>query len=240
LFPATPNDLSYRDLVELYAYPAEGPWVRANFVTSIDGAAQGSDQRSASLSSRADKRVFALLRTLADVILVGASTARAEAYLPVVASELRTSIRRDLGLAPLPSIAVVSRSLHIDPTLLSGGEAPTIVVTTQSAPERRRQEVSELADVIVAGDVDVDLGAAVEALAGRGFPRMLCEGGPTLLGSLVAAGRVDEICLTMTPVVVSGDSLRMAHGAVMDPATPFALRHLLEDDSQLFLRYTQA
>ena len=93
LYPTTPNELSYRDLVELYAYPGDGAWLRANFVTSIDGAAQGSDHRSASLSSRADKRVFGLLRTLADVIVVGASTARAEGYLPVVASELRTSIR---------------------------------------------------------------------------------------------------------------------------------------------------
>lgn len=239
LFPAPPGELGYDDLVQLYAYPAERPWMRANFVSSLDGAAQGSDHRSGTLSSRPDKQVFGLLRSLADVIVVGANTARTEGYLPVAASETRTALRSRLGLAPLPAIAVVSRSLQIDPDLLAGGEAPTIVISTQEASADSRKQVAALAPVIVAGRRDVDLGVAFEELVSMGFQRMLCEGGPTLMRDLVASGRADEICLTVTPLVLAGDRLRMTQGAVIEPPARFALRHLLEDAGQLFCRYTR-
>jgi riboflavin biosynthesis pyrimidine reductase len=239
LFPTAPNELSYDDLAELYAYPVERPWLRANFVGSLDGAAQGGDNRSATLSSRSDKRVFGLLRSLADVILVGANTARVEGYQPVAAGETRTNLRNRLGLAPTPSIAVVSRSLRIDPGLLQGGTAPTLVITTQSAPPDRLEEIASVAPILVAGEHDVDLGLARELLVTRGFQRMLCEGGPTLMRDLIASGATDEICLTLTPLVLAGDRLRMTHGGVLDPPEYFTLRHLLEDDSQLFCRYTR-
>jgi riboflavin biosynthesis pyrimidine reductase len=239
LFPTAPSELSYDDLVELYAYPAERPWLRANFVSSLDGAAQGSDHRSGTLSSRSDKRIFGLLRTLADVIVVGASTARSEGYLPVTASEARTTLRTRLGLAPSPSIAVVSRSLRIDRGLLEGGLAPTLVITTESAPAQSRREIGSLAPVLVAGERDVDIDQARELLVTRGLPRMLCEGGPSLMRDLVASGGVDEICLTITPLVLAGDRLRMTQGGSVDPPARFVLRHLLEEDSQLFCRYTR-
>lgn len=239
LFPTAPSELSYDDLVELYAYPAERPWMRANFVSSLDGAAQGSDHRSGTLSSRPDRRVFGLLRTLADVIVVGAGTARSEGYLPVTASEARSNLRNRLGLAASPSMAVVSRSLRIDVGLLKGGIAPTLVITTESAPAELRHEVSVIASVMVAGDDDVDMALAKELLISRGFQRMLCEGGPTLMRDLVASGAADEICLTVTPLVLAGDRLRMTQGDVLDPPERFVLRHLLEDESSLFCRYTR-
>lgn len=239
LYPTTPHELSYDDLAELYAYPAARPWVRANFVSSLDGAAQGSDQRSGTLSSKPDKQIFGLLRSLCDVIVVGANTARSEGYLPVTSSETRTALRRRLGLAPLPAMAVVSRSLNIDHALLEGGEAPTLVITTEDAPADRREEIDTLAPVIVAGHRDVDLGLALDELAARGFQRILCEGGPTLMRDLVASGRAEEICLTLTPLVLAGDRLRMTQGAAIEPPSRFTLRHLLEDDSQLFFRYTR-
>jgi riboflavin biosynthesis pyrimidine reductase len=239
LFPTAPNELSHDDLVELYAYPAERPWLRANFVSSLDGAAQGSDHRSGTLSSRADRRVFGLLRSLADVIVVGAGTARSEGYLPVTPSEARTTLRNRLGLAPSPSIAVVSRSLRIDPGLLEGGLAPTLVITTESASAERREEINSIAPVLVAGGTGVDIALAKELLISRGFQRMLCEGGPTLMRDLVASRAVDELCLTVTPLVLAGDRLRVTQGAVLDPPGHFALRHLLEDDSSLFCRYTR-
>jgi riboflavin biosynthesis pyrimidine reductase len=239
LFPTVPNELSYEDLAELYAYPAERPWLRANFVSSLDGAVQGSDHRSGTLSSRPDRRIFGLLRTLADVIVVGATTTRSEGYLPVTATETRTGLRNRLGLAPSPSIAVVSRSLRIDLALLEGGLAPTLVITTASAPAELLRAVSAVADVIVAGDHDVDLGLARELLITRGFSRMLCEGGPTLMRELLASGCVDEICLTVTPLVLAGDRLRMTRGPMLDPPGHFVLRHLLEDESSLFCRYTR-
>jgi riboflavin biosynthesis pyrimidine reductase len=95
-----------------------------------------------------------------------------------------------------------------------------------------------VADVIVAGDESVDLSAAVDALTERGHRRMLTEGGPHLLAQLVAAGRLDELCLTFAPLLAGGDvTLRILAGQPLDPPRPLHLAHLLEDDGFLFSRY---
>lgn len=238
LYPATPNELADSDLAELYAYPSERRWVRANFVTTLDGAAQGPDGKSGSLSSEADQRVFALLRSLCDVVVIGANTARVEGYQPVLTAETATRLRAELGLAAVPTIAVVSRSLRIDPALLRGGDAPTVVITVESAPAETRSEVEALAPVVVAGTEDVDWGMALDQLAGHGHQRVLCEGGPSLMRALVASGHLDELCLTVSPHLTAGDSMHILHGDPVDPAPRLQLRHLLEADGELFCRYT--
>ena len=239
LFPTTPSALSHDDLVELYAYPHERFWVRANFVATLDGAAQGSDDKSGTLSSEYDKQVFGVLRTLCDVVLVGAGTTRTEGYQPVQVSEVDSAVRSRLGLAPVPTIAVVSRSLELDPALVEGGRAPTVLVTTESSPSEVRREVEAATPVIVAGDHDVDFRIALDALAALGFQRILCEGGPHLMRSLLASGRLDELCLTITPLIVAGDRLRIAEGPSLTPPQSMRLRHLLEADGELFARYTR-
>lgn len=237
LFPASPNELDDSDLAQLYAYPLERRWVRANFVCTLDGAAQGPDMRSGTLSSPADHHLFALLRSLCDVVLIGAHTTRVEGYQPVTEDEMNEAVRTELGLAPVPSIAVVSRSLHLDPGLLRGGRAPTIVITTAAAPADVRADVEALATVVVAGEHSVDLGVALDALAALGLQRILCEGGPSLMRDLVASGQLDELCLTLTPRISAGDALRLAHGAAIAPPAELRLRHLLESDGELFCRY---
>ena len=142
--------------------PQRGTWVRANFVAQLDGAAQGSGlQVRIDLSGQADQRLFALLRSLCDVILVGAGTARIEGYQPVQTQRGRTrACGRSSDSPRLPSIAVVSRSLDLDPDLLAGGEAPTLVITTETsaAADVLATQVAAVAPVIVAGEVDVDSG----------------------------------------------------------------------------------
>jgi riboflavin biosynthesis pyrimidine reductase len=239
LFPSTPSALSDDDLEELYAYPVERRWLRANFVSSLDGAAQGPDHKSGSLSDRADKAVFALLRSLCDVIVVGAATTRVEGYQPVRAHETDGKRRARLGLTPLPSIAVVSRSLDLDADLVSGGDAPTIVITTGSAPVEARERIAAVAPVIVAGEDELDLALAVDELSARGFQRMLCEGGPTLMRDLVAADLLDELCLTFAPLLVGGERKRILSGDDVTPPQSMQLRHLLETDGVLFARYTR-
>lgn len=239
LFPSSTSDLSYDDLTELYDYPVNRVWVRANYVSTLDGAVQGSDHRSGSLSSKADKRVLGLLRSLADVVVIGANTARVEDYQPVKSTDRRTLIRERLGLSPAPAMAVVSRSLNIDAALLEGGKAPTLVITTETSCSNRRTEISERAAVIVAGESSVDFARAVDALAEQGFRRMLCEGGPTLMHDVVASGRLDELCLTWTPVIASGDGLRLTNGAAVEPPYQLQLKQLLEEDGELFARYTR-
>ncbi len=237
LYPTTPSRLSNADLAELYAYPAEGSWVRANFVATIDGAVQGPDLRSGSLSPGADQRLFALLRSLCDLVLVGAGTTRAEGYRPVQADEVDGDLRAALGLAPVPTIAVVSRSLALTDDLLRGGAAPTIVITCASAPQPAVVGARRHCQVIVAGDEQVDLGAALERLNAMGFRRVLCEGGPHLMHELVASGLCDELCLTLVPLVESGDRLRLAAGPVLNPPTRMTLWQVLEDEGALYLDY---
>jgi riboflavin biosynthesis pyrimidine reductase len=229
-------------LVEAYAVPAGGRWhLRINFVASADGGVTVAE-RSGGLSNPADKRVFALLRDLADAVLVGAGTARTEGYGAERYAADRRRRRVELGRAELPVIAVISGSLDLDPTsrLFTRAEptARTVVITCRAAPEARRLALAEVADLLVAGDERVDLAAAVAGLADRGLTRVLCEGGPTLFGALLAAGLVDELCLTVSPLLTGPGTGRIVAGQLVDGAPfPLTLVHLLEEDGALLHRY---
>jgi len=246
LFPVAADsgvqlDLAARDLAALYAYP-DGRWLRANMVSTADGAAYLNGV-TAGISSDADRRVFALLRALADVILVGAATVREEGYKPARSQELWRELRA--GRTPTAPIAVVSRrlDLELDSPLLT--EAPpharTIVITTARAPRELRAELSRYADVIIAGEETVDFRAAVSELAERGHRRLLAEGGPHMLAQLVEAGLMDELCLTIGPLIAGPGASRIVAGAPgTRPGTPLplTLAHVLEDDGFLLCRYT--
>ena len=234
------SDLRDTDLAGLYEYPP-GPWLRANMVSSVDGAAHLGGVTSG-LSSKADRHLFALLRTLADVIVVGAATVRAERYAPVRRHELWPDLRP--GRTPTPPIAVITARLDLDPSSRLIAAAPpsarTIVITTAQAPADRRAALDGLAEVIVAGQETVDLKAAVAALAERGHRRMLAEGGPRLLAQIAAAGLLDELCLTIGPLLAGPGADRIVAGAPL-PGTAgrsrSTLAHVLEDNGYLFCRY---
>jgi len=233
-------DLAAPDLAALYAYP-DGQWLRANMVSTADGAAFLNGV-TAGISSDTDRRVFALLRTLSDVVLVGAATVREERYKPARAQELWRGLRT--GRTPTPPIAVVTRRLDLDPEspLITAAppHARTIVITTASAPRDIRAALSRHADLIVAGQETVDLKAAVSALAERGHRRMLAEGGPHLLAQLAEAGLMDELCLTISPLMAGPGPGRIVAGAPgTGPALPLTLAHVLEDDGFLLCRYTR-
>jgi riboflavin biosynthesis pyrimidine reductase len=234
----TASDLRDTDLAALYAYPP-GPWLRANMVSSADGAAHLGGATKG-LSSAADRHLFALLRTLADVIVVGAATVRAERYAPVRQPELWPDLRS--GRTPTPPIAVVTARLDLDPASRLIASAPpwarTILITTAQAPADRRAALDGPAEVIVAGQETVDLKAAVAALAERGHRRMLAEGGPRVLAQIAAAGLLDELCLTIGPLLAGPDADRILAGPQSAAsAQPLTLAHVLEDDGFLFCRY---
>jgi riboflavin biosynthesis pyrimidine reductase len=234
------SDLTDADLADLYAYPPS-PWLRANMVASADGAAN-LEGVSAGLSSATDRHVFALLRTLADVILVGAATVRTERYAPVRPRELWSHLRK--GRAPTPPIAVVSMRLDLDPASRLLADSPpharTIVITGGASPPDRRAELARHADVIVAGDKDVDLKAAVEALAERGYQRILAEGGPHLLAQLLAGGLLDELCLTVAPLMTGPVAGRIVAGTLApERPLPLTLAHVIETDDFLLCRYVR-
>lgn len=223
------------DIERAYAYPVDRPWLRLNMVASADGGAwvQGL---SGGLSSKGDKRVFGVLRGLADVIMAGAATVRAERYAAVNPRESWREIRA--GRPAAPPLAVVSRGLNLDLTgPLFTGVSRTIVVTCASAPAARLKAAAEVADVIVAGDEGVDLRAAVADLHERGLRRILCEGGPKINAQLAAAGLVDELCLSVSPMLLGGDAARILDG---EPSqVKLELRQVLEEEGVLFCRYTR-
>src|SRR6185437_5918065 len=192
------------DLPRLYAYP-DGHWLRANMVATADGAAS-LNGLTQGISSATDRRVFALLRTLCDVILVGASTVREEKYKPARPQELWSHLRE--GRPPTPPIAVVSRRLDLDPDspliTAAPAHARTIVITVAQAPADSRAELARYADVIVAGDETVDTAAAVSALTKRSHRRMLAE--------VAEAGLLDELCLTIGPLMAGPGAPRIVAG----------------------------
>ncbi|WP_035914466.1 dihydrofolate reductase family protein [Knoellia sinensis] len=206
----SPGLLSEEDLSRLYDWPTDGG-LRANFVSTLDGSAVGGDGLSGSINTKADGRVFQLQRNLADCVLVGAGTVRAEGY------------RR--GGKP---IIVVSARGHLPDSLASGdGEA---VLVTCAASGREESD-----DVWIVGEDSVDLPGVVARLRGAGMPRILAEGGPHLFHDLLGAGVVDEFALTLAPRVVGGDHLRVVAGDPLggEAGLDAEIIHLLEEDGSL-------
>ncbi|MFJ4410879.1 MULTISPECIES: pyrimidine reductase family protein [unclassified Streptomyces] len=232
-------------LADAYAYPERGagPYLRANMVSSLDGAAR-YDGRSAPLSSEADMRVFGVLRALADVVLVGAETVRLEGYRPARAREVFAARRAADGQTPAAAVAVISRGLDLDFTtpLFTAPVTPTLVLTGASPPADRVAAARAAgAHVVVAGDGEgVDPVRAVRELAALGHTRLLHEGGPRVLAQFAAAGTLDELCLTVAPVLGGGDAPRIMHGPDVPGPARLVPRSVLEEDGFLFTRYVRA
>lgn len=216
------------DLLDLYA-PPEKRWLRGGFVVSTDGgiAAEGS---SRPLQSPADLLAFTTLRTVSDAVVVGAGTARTEDYGPVRLRPTGAAWRAARGLPEAPPLVLVSRSLDLDPTARCF-DGPTVVVTCAAAPGRDR-----FPDVVVAGEEEVDLVQAFVQLADRGLARLHCEGGPHLLTAALRAGLVDELCLTLTPLLLGAAPGLIT--APLDAPLPLELAHLVDGgDGVLLARY---
>jgi riboflavin biosynthesis pyrimidine reductase len=229
------------------------PWVLANMIASIDGAATDPTGRSAGLAGPADQRVFSALRAVADIVLAGAGTVRTERYGPARMLPAQEHARRSRGQSPGPRIAVVTRSLALDLELPlfrdASDEYRPIVITTTAGLDRVRssagataaRDLAMVAEIVVAGDQSVDWGTALRALrttARAGV--VLVEGGPTTLPQLVAADLVDELCLTVSPQLVGGDGPRILSGLGIDAPRRMMLDRVLLEDDYLFLRYLRA
>jgi riboflavin biosynthesis pyrimidine reductase len=232
LLPQT-RPLEWLDLLDLYGHGDDGE-LRAGFVLSADGGAAVRGG-SRGLQSPADQAVFTALRAVSDAVVVGAGTARTEGYGPVRVRPQGRQWRSTHDRSSGPALVLVSRSLELDP-----GDAcftgPAVVITCAAADPVRRAALQDVTEVVVAGDDEVDLPAAVRALHERGLRRLLCEGGPTLLTALLTAGLVDELCLTTAPVLLgSAPSL-----LVQSLAAPLDLDlvHLVDgEDGSLLTRW---
>ena len=211
--------------------------VRANFISSIDGAAT-HEGRTRGLNNADDKKVFDMLRMMCDVLLVGAGTVRTEGYGELRLEDSAVAWRLEHGLAAQPTLAVVSGRRGLTPEMPALAQAPTraIVFTNGESSLEQRQRLSRTADVLVCGKSAVDPHAMLAALARRALFQVLCEGGPHLLGTLIEADCIDELCLTLSPVVENGDAGRITAGAALTPR-PMRLRHAITAGDMLMLRY---
>jgi riboflavin-specific deaminase-like protein len=222
-------------------YPREnGPTLRVNFVSSLDGAVT-LDGFSAGLSGPGDKLIFGTLRMVCDALVVAAGTVRTERYDALRLDAARRDWRRSHGLPEFPLMVVVSRALDLDPDQEIFSDAPVrpIVVTSAAAPADRRAALAGVAEILAAGEQEVDLAAAFAELHARGATQLLSEGGPHLLGAMIAADLVDELCLTVSPLLSGGAAGRIAAGPP-GPARSMSLRHVLAEDDMLFLRYARS
>ncbi|WP_104199905.1 pyrimidine reductase family protein [Cryobacterium sp. Y29] len=228
------------ELIEHYRVAARSlPRVRVNFIASLDGAAT-HEGLSGGLNNADDKIVFDTLRLLTDVILVGAGTVRAEGYGGILLPEDDATWRVQAGLAAQPRVAIVSGRLDLDPghPVFTDAATRPIVLTHAAAPTDRRAALASRADVVDCGEDRVDPRRMVAELAERGLPQILCEGGPHLFGDLVAADRVDELCLSLAPALEGGSAGRIAVGT--SAATrAMELLHVLRAGDMLFLRYAR-
>ena len=208
-------------------------------VAGLDGTAS-VDGRVGALSTKPDQELFRRMRQIADIVLVGAETVRREGYGTVRLDERAQAQRRLLGQSPIPPLAVVSRSLAFDWGAKAFADAPedarTHVITCTAADPERRAEAEEVAEVIVAGDDRVEPAAAMQALAELGHRVVLCEGGPNWLGELVAADRLDELCLSVAPLM-GGDPLPVSVTPPGAGLAEFELKGVMAEDHTLFLRY---
>ncbi len=239
---ASPDDPR---LTDLSAYPddLQSCWVRGNMIASLDGGAT-DDGKAGGLAGPGDRAVFALMRELADVILVGAGTVRIENYSGAQFNPAQRQARQRRGQAEVPPIAVVTNRgvFDHDAKLFTRTEVPPLILTSAQTAEETRGRLGSVAEVIDASGPQpdrVDAATIVKILADRQLFRVLTEGGPQFLGQLIDDDLLDELCLTIAPLLVGGAAPRITAGpgAVH---TPMRCGHLLTDDAgYLYTRYVR-
>jgi riboflavin biosynthesis pyrimidine reductase len=229
--------VAYADMPVVPGRPA----VRLNMIVSVDGGTSWGGV-SGALGGPADKSLFATLRSLADLVVVAAGTMRAEGYGPARLPDATREVRLARGQTAVPPIAVVSRSCRLDwdTAFFTDAEARPLVITVTDADARDRARAAEVADVITAGQVDVDFALAFQELGRRGVQSVLAEGGPTLNGQLARVGLLDELCVTLAPRLASGDAKRILAGSTLEELGVLVLHAVYEQDDYLFLRYRES
>lgn len=239
------RDVDAAELARLYEYPggSSGCWVRANMIASIDGAAT-VEGRAGGLAGANDKALFSLMRDVADVVLVGAGTVRAENYAGAQLSVTARQRRQAVGQREVPPIAVITASGALDPDsrLFTRTETPPLIFTTTASLGVTTDLLHGRAEVLDGSRADptlVDPAVVLAELAARGLHRVLCEGGPTLLGQIIAAGVLDQLALTVAPMLVAGGAQRIAVGGAPADARMSATHALTDDEGYLYQLFTR-
>ena len=239
------NTVADDRLIDFYAYPDDltSCWVRGNMIASLDGGAT-DDGKAGGLAGAGDRALFALMRHAADVVLVGAATVRIENYSGAQLSVAQRQARQRRGQAEVPAIAVVTQTGDLDPAarLFTRTEVPPLILTCTNSVDETRRRLGSVAEVIDASGSDpsgVDGATALTLLAERKLFRVLTEGGPLIMSLLIENGLLDELCLTVAPILVGGMARRIATGPGQ-VHTKMRRTHLLTDDEgYLYTRYVK-
>ncbi len=221
--------------------PARRPRVLLNMVCTADGRATLSG-RSGTISGPADRALFHALRAPVDGVLVGAGTLRTEGYGRLIADPAVRALRVERGLPEEPLACIVSGRLALDGkmALLQEPEARVAILTASAAS---LPSTAASIGYVRAGTGQLDLAAALAELAERfSVQTLLCEGGPHLAREMLAAGLLDELFLSVSPLLAggepaSGEAMRILAGAELDPPAALELLDVERSDSFLFLRY---
>ena len=215
------------------------PWVTLNMISSINGVATSSGL-SGELGSKGDKLIFNSLRASADFILLGAGTAKAEKYgMPNISEDAQIR-RTSRGQTDIPRLVIISKRLEFDDDLKflnalnDGASATPIIYTTQNAPAKNKTWLSERAEIREAGKENIDLAEVISDLKGK---IILVEGGPTLNGHLLEADLIDELCLTLSPMIVNENGPHIISGDLKQPKNMKLIQVLADEDSMLYLRF---
>jgi riboflavin biosynthesis pyrimidine reductase len=239
------REIDDAELPRLYGYPErDGTWMRANFITSLDGGAT-ADGSSGGMGGPGDRHIFHLLRELADVIVVGAGTVRIEGYSGAQLGVAQRQGRQARGQSEVPPLAIVTKSGHLDRDMavFTRTAVPPLVLTCTAAAAETSRRLGDLCEVVDCSGGDpgtVDEAALLAGLAARGMRRVLTEGGPMLLGAFVQRDLLDELCLTIAPYLVGGLARRIATGPGQ-VLTRMRCAHILTDDAgYLYARYVKA
>jgi len=246
-FTALGPDESLDDgrLADFYSYPEalDRCWVRGNMIASIDGAATAAG-KAGGLAGPGDRNLFMLMRYAADVILVGAETVRVENYSGAQVPLSHRDARQRRGQAEVPPIAVVTRSGNLDPEarFFTRTDVAPLILTSADAVDDTRRRLGGVAEVLnVSGprSDEADAATILAVLAERGLLRVLSEGGPLVLNMLIAAGLLDELCLTVAPILVGGGAGRIAAGPA-ESLIRMRRAHVLSDEhGYLYTRYVR-
>lgn len=242
IFPSPVDNVDVRALysADERTSSAGRPWVMCNMIASADGGIS-VDGVSGGLGGPGDKAVFGALRAIPDVIVVASGTVIAENYRKPQTPEDVQAQRVARGQTARPRLAIVTRSLSIDPAhRVFDPEARPLIITTADADPTARAALEEVADIVVAGDRSVDLTDALGSLHRLGADIVLLEGGPTLNGAFVDHDLIDELCLSVSPMLLGGESPRIVARSSNTAPLPLRLDRTLHDDGALFHRYLRS
>ncbi len=226
------------DLPAAYPWPPGRLWVRAMMVMTLDGATVGPDGRSRSISSDGDRRVFNAARRFSDVVLIGAGTFRAERYRPMRSTEEVAQARQAQGLARAPQVAIVSASLDLpwEEPIFAESDLRPLIVTTEAADPERLSRARDHAEVLELPGAEVDVSHLFAELGRRAQHRVVCEGGAVLLATIGRLGLLDEVDLSVSPLLPGGG--QVATGSPVPSPEPLELEHVIVDtDGFLYTRY---